>query len=198
MAGKGGLLRGRPFLPSSELHDDVAVEARAQDVFAQQAGFTRLLQRGIETAQWQVKFTTDVDEGVAHTQRVTRQQHAFKQLVGCVFKNPAVLEGAGLAFVGVAAQVDDGALLVDEAPLHARGKARATAPLQARGGHFLFNVGRLQRRQRLGEAAVATALTVGGQRVAAVGDGVAKEDLCAALHGRLRKMASAFAASRFS
>ena len=53
----------------------------------------------------QVELAADVDEGVAHLQRVRRDQHRFEQQVRRVLEDPAVLEGARLAFVGVGAKV---------------------------------------------------------------------------------------------
>ena len=64
-----------------------------------------LLDRGGDAPVGQVELAADVDEGVAHLQRVGRDRHRFDQQVRRVLEDPAVLEGARLAFVGVGAEI---------------------------------------------------------------------------------------------
>ena len=110
------------------------VETAAQDVLAQIARGARLLKRFFKALVGDENFTVDVVVGEIHTHRIRRDRHAFDDDVRVVHEDVAVLEGAGLALVGVAAQVlGAGELTRHEAPLQARGEARAAAPAQARG-----------------------------------------------------------------
>ena len=111
---------------------EVAREVGAEDALAEVAGRVRLLERAGETAVGQVELAADVDERVAHLQRVRRDQHRLEQQVRRVLENPAVLEGARLALVGVRAQVVRLAVVeIHDAPLAARGKGGAAAALDA-------------------------------------------------------------------
>ena len=98
------------------IDDEVAGEVGAEDALAEVAGRVRLLDRAGETAVRQVELAADVDERVAHLQRVRRDQHRFEQQVRRVLEDPAVLERARLALVGVGAQVVRLAVVRDARP----------------------------------------------------------------------------------
>ncbi|MNZ99239.1 hypothetical protein D3C78_1185570 [compost metagenome] len=116
-------------------------ETAAHDVVTQEAGRAGLFQRGFEAF---VDFE-DLAVDVVVTQRdahgIGRDGHAFDHDVRVEHQDVAVLAGTGLAFVGVAHQVLlTGELAGHEAPLQARGEARATAAAQTRfldGGNHL-------------------------------------------------------------
>ena len=105
---------------------DVAAEVGAHDLFAEQAGGIGFLDRAGQAPVRQVELAADVDEGMANLQRVGGDQHRLQQQMRSVLQDPAVLEGAGLALVGVGAQVVR--LLVielDDTPLATGGKGCA-------------------------------------------------------------------------
>jgi hypothetical protein len=78
------------------------------------------------------QLAADVDVGLLHVVREAGDHHALDQLVRILMHDVAVLEGAGLGFVGVADEVDRlAALAVDERPLHAAGETGAAAAAQA-------------------------------------------------------------------
>ena len=105
------------------------IEPGAEDVRAEQTGGVRLLDGAGEAAVGEVELAADVDEAVADVERVARDQHRLEQHVRVVLEDPAVLEGAGLAFVGVADDVFHGRRLRHEAPFQAGRKAGAAAPV---------------------------------------------------------------------
>ncbi len=116
---------------------ELEVEARTQDVLPQEAGFAGFFQ-GLFKALVDLENLA-VDVVVAHgsAHRETADDHAFDHGVRVVAQDVAVLEGPGLAFVGVA---DDVFLAGDvarhEGPFQARREARAAAAAQVRGLQF--------------------------------------------------------------
>src|SRR5262249_51656973 len=85
-------------------------------------------------------------------------QDAFDDSVRIVFELVAIGKGPGLAFIGIAADVDR--LLVvgrDEAPLRAGRKGRPAASAQVRIVDLVENLWRLQLNQRLAQG-VETAI----------------------------------------
>ena len=82
-------------------HENVA----ARDRLAEQACRVRLFDRAGDAPVRQVELAADVDEGVAHLQRVRGDQHRLDQQVRRVLEDPAVLEGARLALVGIGAEI---------------------------------------------------------------------------------------------
>ena len=99
----------------------------------EQARGVGLVDRALDAAERQVELAADVDEGVAHAERVGGDQHRLHQQVRRVLEDPAVLEGAGLALVGVGAQVVDLARVgLHHAPLASHGEGRAAVAEQAR------------------------------------------------------------------
>src|SRR6516164_9722628 len=114
-----------------------------------------------------------------------------------MLEDPAVLEGPGLALVGIAAQVDDASLPVDERPFRTHRKIRTAAPAQSGNRHLLRDVVRLHRRQRLGERLVSAAAAIRVERMRVAGR-VESEEHAFDAHRRLPKIRSTAASSRFS
>jgi hypothetical protein len=126
----------------------------------------RLFDRASDASVRQVELAADVDEGVAHLQRERGDQHRLDQQVRRVLEDPAVLEGAGLALVGIGAQVVR--LLVeqlDHAPLAPGRKGRAAVTEDARGGDFLGDLLRPHLAHDFLERRVAAARAIGLERV---------------------------------
>ena len=73
-----------------------------------------------------VIFVADIEDASLGAGDETGEDHAFDDEMREVGEDEAVLDGAGLAFVGVADDVFHGiGLLANQVPLHAGGKARA-------------------------------------------------------------------------
>src|SRR5690606_38712914 len=84
----------------------------------------------------------------------------FDQLMRIVVEQHAVLEGAGFTLVTVANQVNGFTrFAIDEAPLHASGKACATAATQTAGLDLVDDGGRVHR-ERFAQRLVAALLYV--------------------------------------
>ena len=113
------------------VHDDLEVEAGAEDVLAEVARLVRLGDRRLQPAQDVHHLAADVDEGVRRADGVRRDDHALHQLVRVGHHERDVLAGARLGLVGVDDQVVRlVAALRDEAPLHAGREAGAAAAAQ--------------------------------------------------------------------
>ncbi len=57
------------------MHDHVAVEAAAENVLADEAGLTRVLDRPLQEQPLVVVLAADIDEGYVDLQRIRRDQH---------------------------------------------------------------------------------------------------------------------------
>src|SRR5918994_1197543 len=128
--GQQGRLLAADVGPGATVHDQVQVEPGALDVAAQQPLVVGGVDRRLEPAARPAALAPQVDEGVAAADGVGGDDHALDQGVRVALEQLHVLEGAGLALVGVDHQV--GRLagpLGQEAPLHAgREAGPATAP----------------------------------------------------------------------
>src|SRR5918994_2118943 len=116
--------------PGATVHDQVQVEPGALDVAAQQPLVVGGVDRRVQPAARPAALAPQVDEGVAAADGVGGDDHALDQGVRVALEQLHVLEGAGLALVGVDHQV--GRLagpLGQEAPLHpGREAGPAAAP----------------------------------------------------------------------
>src|SRR5215211_5135091 len=109
--------------PGAPVQDHVQVEPRAFDVAAEQPLVVGGVQGRLEPAARPAALAAQVDEGVAAADGIRGDDHALDQGVRVALEQLHVLEGAGLALVGVDHQV--GRLagpLGQEAPLHAGGE----------------------------------------------------------------------------
>src|SRR5215217_4776823 len=126
--GQQGRLLAADVGPGAPVQDQVKVEAGALDVAAEQALVVGGVDRRLEPAAWPAALAPQVDEGVAAADGVGGDDHALDQGVRVALEQLHVLEGAGLALVGVDHQV--GRLagpLGQEPPLHA-GREPGPAP----------------------------------------------------------------------
>src|SRR5690606_38339274 len=113
------------------VHVDLAGVAGAEDVLADEIVLARLLDGAFENAGALGHLAADIDVGLLHVVRETGNHRALDQLVRILVDDVAVLEGAGLGFVGVDDQVDRLAgLAVHQAPLDTTGETRAAAAAQ--------------------------------------------------------------------
>ena len=156
----------------AEVDLDVEVEAiDAADAVAEQAGRAPRLEHRLQRRQQVAVLAAQVEEALVGADRPGGQRHALEHRVGHPRQQHPVLEGAGLALVGVAHHHPALAGGVAAGlPLARGGKAGAAAPAQARRMH-LVEPGRaaagLGRGQRLAgdrrrrQQDVATADVVG-------------------------------------
>ena len=164
--------------PGAAVDDDVAGEVAAEDALAGEARGVGLVERALDAAERQVELAADVDERVADLQRVRGDQHRLEQQVRRMLEDPAVLERAGLALVGVGAEVMGLPVVeLDHRPLAADGECRPAVAEQPRGRHFRGDLLRRHARQRLRERRVAAARAVLRQQVRRRGDGEAHQQL---------------------
>src|SRR5664279_3548990 len=177
--------------------DDVARERAVGDAGAEQAGRIRLLDRAGEASIGQVELAADVDEGMAHLQREGGDQHRLDQQVRRVLEDPAVLEGAGLALVGIGAEIVR--LLVvelDHAPLAPGREGRAAVAEDSRRGDFLGDLLRAHLAHDLLERGVAAARAVFLERVRQGRDREGHQELAAGGDAAHRSSLSISASSR--
>ena len=146
---------------------NLAVEAAAEDVLADEALRAGLFDGALDVLDALEQLTANVDVADLGLDRVAGDQAALDERVRVALHDEAVLERARLALVCVDAQVDGlVGVLGQEAPLDARGEARAAAAAQVgRFDLFLDLFGGQALTQRLAERAVAAVALVAGQRV---------------------------------
>ncbi len=145
------------------LHLDVEREPAALDVVAQKILGGGVLNGLVQPVHTEVIFAPDVDVADAGPHRIAGDGYAFQDPVGIAFHDVAVLDGAGLPFVGVAHDVlgEDGAG-PGEGPLEPGGEAGAAPAPEARVFHRVHHFFR-GHGQGLLEALVAALFQVGIQ-----------------------------------
>ena len=84
---------------------DIKGEVGAEELLAQIAFGPGLLDGLVQPVLGEVVFAPDVDEALAGPHRKAGNGHALQDLVGVAFHDIAVLDGARLAFIGVADDV---------------------------------------------------------------------------------------------
>src|SRR5207249_9546661 len=118
------------------VHPHLEVEPGAEDALPEEAPRARLGDRLLQHARAVRELAADVDVGGVAADGVRGDDDALEQLMRIALDDLAVLEGAGLALVGVDREVDGLlALLGEEAPLHPGRKARAAPPAEVRRLH---------------------------------------------------------------
>ena len=134
----------------------VEVETRAEDVLAQKPHLARLLNGDGEALDRDRVLCADVHIALVRADGVPRDRHRFDDGVRVALQNGAVHERAGVALVGVAADVLLFAgRIFGELPLPARGEARAAAAAQAGLGDDVDDVLRGHLGQHFAERLVA-------------------------------------------
>ena len=115
---------------------DVEVEAgMAQNVASQQASLAPPRQHAIERRQQIAVFAAQIEKALATVDGIGAHRHAFEHQIGLGRKQDAILEGAGLALVGVAHHITPRICVISGGvaagrPFQAGGEAGATAPAQ--------------------------------------------------------------------
>ncbi len=138
------------FLPAdvgagAEIGVEVEIDARAEDVFAEQSGAIGFFKRRLETFVRLDELAAQIVVADGRAHGVSRDRHAFDDEVRVVAQNVAVLEGSRLAFVGVAHQVFlPRGLRIHEAPFHAGRETGAAAAAQRRGFQLLDDARRIR------------------------------------------------------
>ena len=114
------------------MDDELERIARAEDVLADEAALVGLAHGLLEDLGLEHVFPAYVYEREARPDRVRAEDAALDEAMWAVLDQRAVLEGAGLGLVGVAAEEVRLGALRDELALLAHRKAGAAAPAQAR------------------------------------------------------------------
>src|SRR6266542_789504 len=115
------------------MDDDVAVEARAQDVLAGVALGVRLRELRFQNVLDVEELAADVDVGDLRADGPAADQAPFEEQVWIALHQQMIFEGPGLAFVRVAADVFRLRRVLEyELPFEAGWKACAAAAAQAR------------------------------------------------------------------
>ncbi len=142
--------------------DQLEVAVGAEDVRPQVARLVRFGDRGVEDVGLVVVLAADEDEGVAGVGGEGGDRDPLDQLVRVALHQLAVLEGAGLGLVGVAAEVLGHLPARQEGGLFAHREAGAAAAAQAGVFELLEDlvllhlaVGLLQRRVAADQPPVA-------------------------------------------
>jgi hypothetical protein len=148
------------------VHDDVEVEAGAEDVLAEGADHVGVGDGGLQPAYDVKRLAPHVDERLVGANREARDDDALEQDVGVGEHERHVLAGAGLGLVGVDDQVVRLVVtLRDEAPLHAGRESGATAPTQAGVLDQRDDRVGLHGGQRLARGGIAAAVTLDRPRL---------------------------------
>ncbi len=170
------------------MDDQLEVAVAAEDVRPQVARLIRFGDRGVEDVGLLVVLAADEDEGVAGVGGEGGDRDPLDQLVRVALHQLAVLEGAGLGLIRVAAEVLGHLAAGQEGGLFAHRESGAAAAAQAGVFELLEDlvllqvlVGALLRRVAAGQALVAVE---GAQRRVL---GVLEQD---ALLQRMRHQAS--------
>ena len=122
-------------------HLDVEGKVGAEELLAQIAFGPGLLDGLVQPVLGEVVFAPDIDKALAGPHGKAGDGHAFQDLVGVALHDVAVLDGARLAFVGVADDVFLGRRQgPGEGPLQAGGEAGAAPAADARGLDFLHHL----------------------------------------------------------
>ena len=133
------------------MHVDLAVEAGAEDVLAEEAFIMRLCDGLFQNLRREGEFFAHVDVGKLGTHSEAGNRHAFDQLMRILMHDVPVLEGAGFGFVRVADQIDWlGIRGRNEAPLYT-GRETCTPTATQAAGFDLVGDGAAIHGERLFE-----------------------------------------------
>ena len=156
--------------------DQLEVAVAAEDVLAEVAGLIRFGDGGVEDVGLGVVLAADEDEGVAGVGGDRRDRDPLDQLVRVALHQLAVLEGARLGLVGVAAEVLGHLAAGQEGGLFAHREAGAAAPAQAGVFELLEDLLGLQLAVGLLQGRVAAVALVAGERAQRRVLGVLEQD----------------------
>ena len=134
---------------------DVEVKAGVENVLAQQAVFAGLLDGNLQTLNGDRVLRANVDEALVGADRIAGDRHGFEDRVGVALQNRSVHEGAGVALVGVAADI----LLIrlvggGKSPLFTGGEAGAAAAAEAGGQDDVDDLLRRHLGQNLAQSGI--------------------------------------------
>ena len=117
---------------------DIKGKAGAEDILAQKAVFPRLLDGDLQAVNGDGIFGADVDVALVGADGIAGDGHGLQHHVGVALQHRTVHKGAGVALIGVAADVLHVArALPGKQPLLAGGEAAAAAAAQAAVLHDL-------------------------------------------------------------
>ena len=147
--------------PGAQADFQVEIEARAEDVLAQQAPLAALLDRPLDPLDGHRIFGADVEEALLGADGEAADDHPLDHVQRIALQHAAVHERAGIALVGVADEVAGrvgglGAHL----PLLPGGISAAAAAAELRAGDFLDHPLRIVLLQHLGQGLEAAVVEI--------------------------------------
>ena len=141
------------------MHEDIAGVICSENVLTDEILIAGFLNRFLQDLRAVRKFTPNIDVGLLHVIRETRDHRALDQLMRILMHDVAILESARLGFIGIHDQIDRlAALTIDQPPLHATGKTGAAATTEAGLFNFLTEVFGLLRDRFLEDFVATVAL----------------------------------------
>ena len=136
-------------------------EAGLKDVVAQQAVFLRLFDGDVQTLYGDGVLGPDVDIALRGAYRIACNGHGLHHAEGVALQNASIHECAGVALVGVAADVFEVALGVGgELPFKARREASAATATEAGVLYLVNDLLRGHLREHLAQGHVAAGADV--------------------------------------
>src|SRR5947209_14448683 len=113
------------------MHRKVEIEAAAENILSDEAGFARLRKRFHKYLVAALELAAYINERVVRLDCVGAQQNAFDNLMRRLFEQHAVFERPGFGLVAIADQIARPDIRRQERPLLSGRKAGAAAPAQS-------------------------------------------------------------------
>src|SRR5260370_3926316 len=146
----------------TDKHLQVVVEVASQNFLSEKRGTITAANLFAEDFFLKIIFVADVEDAALRSSDQARYDHALDEQVRQVGHDKAVLDGAGLAFVGVADDVFDGiGLLADKVPLHAGRKSGTAHAFKFGGFELCEDVVPSTRLHEFANDAVLFAIAIG-------------------------------------
>ena len=135
---------------------EIEIKAGAEDVLAEQSVLLRLREGYLQPLHRDGVLRPDVDIALMGADGIARDRHSFEDGVRIAFEYAPVHERAGVALVGVAADILDLAGAVSrELPFETRRETAAASAAQSRALDYVDDFLRLELGQALDERLIA-------------------------------------------
>ncbi len=140
--------------PKAHLH--VEIKVRPEDILAQQAHLTGLMDGDVQAPDRDGVFSPDVNVTLLCPNSIGRNGHPFQDPVGIAFEGAPVHESSRVAFIRVADDILDWVFLSpDKLPFQPGGKACTSPSPQARCLNHVDDLGGSKFRDDLTQGSVA-------------------------------------------
>src|SRR6185295_8506112 len=112
------------------VHDDLEIEARPEDVLAEEALGARVVERARQSVEAEREFAAEIDERLIALDRERRDDDSLDELVRIALDQHPILERRRLAFVAVHHEVAGEQVGWQERPLLTGREVGAAPPAQ--------------------------------------------------------------------